>query len=483
MRIKSKPQDFRVYELLVDGYVGDKGKYRVYRVTKKKLTSLEAASELALATGVRSSDIGMAGMKDRQGVTTQFMSVRGGKPVRFQSPSLKVEMAGFAMHALSSRDSIGNGFEIALRGVEPAERAEIEREAVYVRDLGVPNYFGEQRFGNLRHGQGWVAKELALGRAESALQHLLASPSENDNPHMRSFKRGLASAWGDWKRCRDVAGAYGAHHSIFEHLAREPDDFAGAFRYVKTEVRLIHLYAFQSHIWNRAVARFIGESARPKDRLVVPSLEGPLSFTRAPLAVPEAWKGNFRMPGEGLEDVEHDDQRRWLTAALAAEGLAPEDFRIHGVPGFAIKGEDRQLLVHPRRLEIAPDRRSDGVLHVSFDLPRGSYATLVLARLAPTREAETPDDAARRLARREAEQGDFRRDEERRPEGGRYAGPPARRGGPAAFDRPAQGPSDSRGRGAGGTRAHGPKARGTDAAKPAARQRDDRGPDRGRRTR
>ena len=37
MRIKSKPQDFRVYELLRDGYVGDKGRFRVYRVTKKKL--------------------------------------------------------------------------------------------------------------------------------------------------------------------------------------------------------------------------------------------------------------------------------------------------------------------------------------------------------------------------------------------------------------------------------------------------------------
>ncbi len=403
MRIKSKPQDFRVFELLKDGYIGDKGKFRVYRVTKKKLTTLEAATELAIATGVRSSEIGMAGMKDRQGVTTQFMSVRGGKPVRFQSPSLKVEMAGFAMHALSSRDSIGNGFEIALRGVDPAERAEIERESVYVREHGVPNYFGEQRFGNLRHGQGWVAKELALGRPEAALKNMLASPSESDNPRMRSFKRGLTNAWGDWKRCRDVAGAFGAHHSIFEHLAKEPEDFAGAFRYVKTEVRLIHLYAFQSHLWNRAIARFITETASRKDRFLVTSLEGPLSFSRAPLAIPEAWGGTFRMPGEGLEDVEHDDQRKWLTEALAAEGLRPEDFRIHGVPGFALKGEDREIVVQARGLETFPDRRSDGVLHVRFDLPRGSYATLVLARLAPTREAETPDDAARREARRVAD--------------------------------------------------------------------------------
>lgn len=394
MRIKSKPQDFRVFELLRDDYVGDKGRFRVYRVTKKKLTSLEAASELALATGVESAAIGMAGMKDRQGVTTQFMTVRGGRPVRFRTPNLRVETAGFAEHELSSQDSIGNGFEIVLRGVGPSERDEIERESAVVREHGLPNYFGEQRFGNLRHGQGWVAKELALGNTEGALRNLLAAPSENDNPRMRTFKRALNGAWGDWKRCRDVAGAFGAHHSIFEHLD-DAEDFAGAFRYVKNQVRLIHLYAWQSHLWNRAVARWISDTVPRPERFLVPSLEGPFVFARAATPVPPEWNGTFRMPGEGLEDVGDARQRQWLTAALTAEGLQPADLRIRGVPGFALKGEDRALIVRPRGLVIDEDRRSPGVLHVRFDLPRGSYATLVLARLAPSREMQAPENMSR----------------------------------------------------------------------------------------
>lgn len=395
MRIKSKPQDFRVFELLRDDYVGDKGRFRVYRVTKSKLTSLEAARELALATGVESSAIGMAGMKDRQGVTTQFMTVRGGKPVRFRTANLRVETAGFAAHELSSQDSIGNGFEIVLRGVGPSERDEIEREAVVVRQHGLPNYFGEQRFGNLRHGQGWVAKELALGNAEGALKNLLAAPSDNDNPGMRTFKRALDGAWGDWKRCRDVAGAFGAHHSIFEHLGDEADDFLGAFRYVKNQVRLIHLYAWQSHLWNRAVARWISDVVPRPERFLVPSIEGPFVFARGATPVPPEWNGTFRMPGEGLEDVADERQKQWLTAALTAEGLQPADLRIRGVPGFALKGEDRQLIVRPRGLVIDEDRRSPGVVHVRFDLPRGSYATLVLARLAPSREMQSPENRTR----------------------------------------------------------------------------------------
>jgi hypothetical protein len=127
-----------------------------------------------------------------------------------------------------------------------------------------------------------------------------------------------------------------------------------------------------------------------------------LCFARGPLAIPEAWRGTFRLPGEGLADVEHADQRAWLAQALAAHDLAPEQFRIQGVPGFALKGEDRPLVVRPRGLELDAERRADGILRLRFDLPRGAYATLVLARLAPSRAAIEPPRGAQTAPRRAA---------------------------------------------------------------------------------
>ena len=96
-----------------------------------------------------------------------------------------------------------------------------------------------QRFGNLTHEQGWIAKSLMLGQHEEALKQLLTSVSPFDRGHDRSFKEALLGSWGDWRACRDIAGKFGSHHSIFEHLKRNPTDFAGAFRYVAASVRLM----------------------------------------------------------------------------------------------------------------------------------------------------------------------------------------------------------------------------------------------------
>lgn len=385
MKLKSKPGDFRVEELLVDGWVKPRGRFRVYRVTKRKLTSLEAAARLADAAGVGAGEVGIAGLKDRQGVTTQYMSVAKGRPVRFDVPGLSIEPVGFSDEPLTSAASAGNAFEIVLRGLAEGDAERLAREAEDVREHGLVDYFGAQRFGNLRGGQGWIARELALGRHEDALHALLCSRSEADDERTARFKGALTRAWGDWRGCRDVAGRYGAHHSVFEHLART-GDFAGAFEFVSSRVRLIHLYAWQSHVWNRAVALYVREATPAQRRVVVESPEGELVFARGGLDVDPAFRGRFRLPGARLEDVSHPRQRELFVRVLAAEGLRPEDFAIEGVPGFQLKGEDRRLVIRPRRLrvgDLVSDRRGGSLrLEISFELPRGAYATLLVERLA-----------------------------------------------------------------------------------------------------
>lgn len=437
MKIKQKARDFRVRELLRDDYLRPRGRYRIYRVTKTKLTSLEAAATLADMAGVAAGEIGIAGLKDRQGVTTQYMSVASKKPVFLRTPSLRIEPVGFAERELTSEASTGNAFELTLRGVSRASRAELEKSVEAVREQGVPNYFGEQRFGNLRYNQGWIARDLALGEHERALRELLSARSENDNEHSRKFKAALAARWGDWRACRDIAGKFGAHHSVFEHLARNDGDFAGAFRRVATRVRLIHLYAWQSHLWNRAVARYIESVTNASDRIEVATPEGRLFFSTGAMSLDPTMQGVFRLPGEQLADVVHERQRELLAEALAREGLRPEQFRISGVPGFQLKGEDRALAVRAGNLRVAEQREhgrwesrsiAGARLRLSFDLPRGAYATIVLQRLLESERApRRREDADERFERGRRDDGDkrarFRGDSASRPHS-RRDGPP-----------------------------------------------------------
>ncbi len=381
MRIKYKPQDFRVRELLVDDYLTPKGRWRVYRVTKKKLTSFEAARELANLARVEPAEVGLAGLKDRQGVTTQYMSVTGGRPVRWRSNDLTIEPIGYADGPVTSACSLGNAFTVTLRRVSERAHETLASGLTQVRQHGVVNYFGEQRFGNLRFGQGWVARDLALGEHEQALKALLCGHSEQDDARHAEFKRLLELRWGDWRACRDIAGKFGQHHSVFEQLARDPEDFLGGLRRVAARLRLIHLYAWQSHVWNRAVARLIAETTPPKERIVVPALEGPLFFARGAHPAEAEFENHFRLPGAGLEDVERPRERELLTAVLALEGLKPEQFRIDGVGGFQLKGEERELVIRPRRMAVDRDGDDPGCSVLRFELPRGAYATVVVARL------------------------------------------------------------------------------------------------------
>ncbi len=460
MRLKQRAGDFRVRELLADGYLAERGRFRVFRVTKRKLTSLEAAAELARAAGVDSGEVALAGLKDRQGVTIQYMSVHGGVPVDVREPELRIEQVGFADDELTSEHSHGNAFEIMVRALERKDMLDLRVSLPLVREHGVPNYFDDQRFGNLRHGQGWVARELMLGRHEEALRSLVASASQHDDERARRFKGMLRERWGEWGACIAAARGLGRYHSVFEHLEQEPQDFAGAFTYVGSRERLIHLYAYQSHVWNRALAAKVRQATPVEERVLIDSVEGPLvCFAAAPPSVLIEHPA-LRLPGPGLEDVGAD--RELFERVLAAEDVLPEQFRIEGVPGFALKGEDRAVLVVPRHLRVRPPRADEAnpgahKVLVRFELPRGSYATLVVRRLfahAAQTTGVAPVSARGRFA----------------PEGGWLApqAPPADDAPRFGAERRERGPREQRGASSGAPRGD------------WQRGRDDRGPGGGR---
>lgn len=400
--IKDRTGDFRVTEQLADGYIVPKGPYSVYRVQKRKLTSFEAADELADLANVPRTSVAFAGLKDRQGVTIQYMSVEGGKPASLSSGLLRIDLVGRAKTKIESRHSLGNEFEVSVRDVASGEVEHMRDAANISRECGIPNYFDEQRFGNLRHGQGWIARDLMMGRKEEALKRLVSSTSQHDDPRTATLKRALREEWRDWKKCRDIAGKLGAHHSVFEHLGREPRDYIGAFGHIATRIRTIHLFAYQSHIWNRVAVEFLRERLGTEPMLEVSGIEGPLLFAKERFQITQSPDFTLRLPGPHLKDIEDPQQKRLFERVLQTEGLSTRSFNIEGIPGFALKGEDRPLFIFPEIAPIRGDRdkraasaysKSEGSDRVSvklrFSLPRGAYATVVVKRLLAKEKKST----------------------------------------------------------------------------------------------
>ncbi len=150
-QVKKENADFQLSEQLGFGLSGD-GEHDYLQIEKDGANTSWVASGLAKFASVAVSDVGFAGLKDRHAVARQWFSVR--RPAGHRADWLKLDLEGIRVVQVSRHRRklrrgahTGNEFRIALRNLTEAGGGLRER-LMQVRDTGVPNYFGEQRFGH-----------------------------------------------------------------------------------------------------------------------------------------------------------------------------------------------------------------------------------------------------------------------------------------------------------------------------------------------
>lgn len=147
---RESPDDFMVEEQL--GWEpGGGGEHLFLLVRKRGLTTAEVAQRMAACAGVQARQVSHAGLKDRQGVCIQWLSVQlpGREDPDFSSlegESLKILRQVRNRRRLRIGSHSGNRFTITLRDLADPHR-QWESRLEQVGRNGVPNYFGEQRFG------------------------------------------------------------------------------------------------------------------------------------------------------------------------------------------------------------------------------------------------------------------------------------------------------------------------------------------------
>lgn len=384
MKLKDAPGDFRVRETL--DFVEDRqGPYFVHRLRKEKLDTLEAIRLVAEYADIDRTKISFAGLKDRQGVTEQWISIEGAR-VDWRGPGLEVAFVGRSMDPVTSKLSRGNDFAIVVRSLGPLELRKLDERLPTIETQGFANYFDDQRFACLRHGQGFPMKHVLLGQFDKALHALVATPSPTAISGDVKLKKLLHLGWGDWLRCKNVARGP-VWQRLFQHLLDHPDDFRGALELLPQRTKLIHAYAYQSYLWNRAIDLFLKTEVPPYRQIRVRTEAGAyvswtklaedqaarLAAARTPLYAPD---------GEGGEPGFDRAMRQVMRDAH----IADDCFYQHKISGMVLKEEPRQLVVVPRRLRVSaaePDDHYPGrsKLELRFGLPRGAYATMLIKHL------------------------------------------------------------------------------------------------------
>jgi tRNA pseudouridine13 synthase len=153
-RIRVQAEDFAVEELPAFAPSGS-GEHLLLEIEKRGLTTTAAAARIAAWAGVAALAVGFAGMKDRHAVTRQRFSVqlpkRSAPPLAaLAADDLRVLGSDWHARKLPRGALVGNRFRLRLRDVVPGagiDRAAIEARLQRIGAAGVPNYFGEQRFG------------------------------------------------------------------------------------------------------------------------------------------------------------------------------------------------------------------------------------------------------------------------------------------------------------------------------------------------
>jgi len=332
-RLKASPEDFRVDER--PAYLpSGAGPHLYLHVEKRGRTTRDVVRELSRALGVADRDAGYAGLKDRAAVTTQWMSfpvAQDPDPARLGGEGYRVLAASRHQNKLRPGHALGNTFAVAVRGGDLG-RAQACAEAL--ARTGLPNFFGPQRFG---HG----GETASLGRAL-----LLPAPP----PEARRAAR---------------------------------DRF----------LRRLALSAFQSLLFNRWLAERLADglfaAALPGDVLKKldtgglflcedPAVDGP-RVARFEVSPAGPMFGHKLKPAAGEAAARE-------ARLLDAEGMTLQD--------FARGGGEAEGTRRAARLPVAPrlEPLADGQGYLArFELPRGSYATVVMRELVKE-EAELPEE-------------------------------------------------------------------------------------------
>lgn len=148
-RFKLTPEDFQVNEFFEGEFSGE-GEHIVLKIEKRGLTTEEVVKSLSRLVNKSIKLISYAGLKDRQALTTQWLSIHApGEEIAgvdtFEAPGWRVLESTRHNKKLRPGFLTGNHFVMRLRDVSNEEDLVSRIEAIKV--TGVPNYFGEQRFG------------------------------------------------------------------------------------------------------------------------------------------------------------------------------------------------------------------------------------------------------------------------------------------------------------------------------------------------
>ena len=376
-KIKTAPEDFVVEEILQDGTAlevnkavqreSSEGDFTWFVLQKREWTTEGAIRRVARALRSHPKRFSYAGSKDKASISTQLASafrVNKDRLLRLDLKDIKILGAWRCREKVRIGNLLGNRFTVIVREVDPDTDSSVRN--IYDELNGAfPNYFGEQRFGNVRRNTHMIGEHIVRGRYDLAATSFLCDcEGETDNDSLTA-RMNLART-GDFKKAlEEFPQRLSLERTAIEHLEKHPRDYVNALRRLPRGILLLFMHSFQSHLFNALLSERIAE--------------GKLTVENGEYYCGE--RNGFPDP-ESLDSHE----KHWIAGKIIGYGtepnerekrlferleLKPSDFEISGIPELSSKGTYR-LLLSPLKDFLFRNNV------FRFSLRAGSYGTVAL---------------------------------------------------------------------------------------------------------
>lgn len=426
-KLRVSPEDFQVREIEnfePEPVDADAGAYPelLLRVTLRSWDTNDFASRLSDALEISRERISWAGTKDKHAVTTQLFSVHDGDPDALEAVEIRdaeISLLGRTGRPISFGDLHGNEFQIRVRDADTdaSERIDAITETLNAfagsqavagdaTIVGLPNWFGQQRFGSRRPVTHEVGLAIVRQDWREAVLTYVANPFETEPEDTAAAREFVAAAAAtdspDWEAClEELPNRLGYERAMVHRLAEDgassPEEFRHALEAVPWNLQRLFVNAAQSFLFNRILSERLRRGVpfdRPvagdiccfadsdaPDGVVAPDTDRLQTVSESRVEVMERHCARGRAfvtaPLVGTDTEFASGEPGEIEREVLADcGVEPSDFALPGE--FDSSGTRRAILVETA-LEIAGDPPT-----FSFALPSGSYATALLREYQQT---------------------------------------------------------------------------------------------------
>ena len=403
--IKSKPEDFLAWEVLISGldakalyesgrrYAEGLGDYVLAIMKKKGIDTIRASTAIARKLGLRPKQISICGIKDKMSISWQFIAV----PRGFMDEAglrlggiIHVFPIGDCSAPLTSKSLAKNFFEIKIRKIS-GNIGEVEECIRELRSKGLPNFYGHQRFGITRPITPIVGKLIMLNRLEDAVKSFLGEYSVLESGKNREARERISREFNLESALEYFPKNLRYEREMIRYLIQHPGDYAGALRSLPLRLRRLLVESVSALIFNKALSKII--SAEKLRELEIGDLVLRLDvFGRPEPGRPiEVTSGNYEqaerlirlgklaiaLPVPGyLSAIPKSSKGEAVLDAVEELKISLEMFRLKGVPEASTRGSFRPITVPKWTCEIIQFDEASVTFKVS--LPPGCYATTFL---------------------------------------------------------------------------------------------------------